>query len=336
MAREVVEVLTPFDANEAVQRMKIATLVLLKGGAFDFRRFGEGGDATCAVLVNSLRIDFEQHPALYATLQKRAQTAVVMLFLADLTQDLLPALQRLSPLVDVFLVPTPELKNMLAAFTERRIEMLFDPIDFALEQSAPMVRRAGVPKVVWFGYPVSYKLPLGSYLPALGALHRRGEIELHLVTKASSYGPSDSVVIHEYVTEKFLPLLESFDICLCCHTPFDFSAHNLLKSENKAVLAINRGLPVVASRTPAYERLLTACGLEDYLYSSAAELVANVKRLAQPDERERYLARSQPHVLAHYSARKMADEWLRLYRAARMSKGAPAAVSPPSAPGAAS
>lgn len=334
MAREVVEVLTPFDANEAVQRMKIAPLVLLKGGAFDFRRFGDGGDATSAVLVNSLRIDFDRHPALHATLQKRARSAVVMLFLADLTQDLLPALQKLAPLVDLFLVPTPELKNMLAAFTDRRIEVLFDPIDFALEQSAPMMRREGVPKVVWFGYPVSYRLPLGTYLPALGALHRRGEIELHLVTKASSYGPAESVVIHEYVAENFLSLLESFDICLCCHTPFDFSAHNLLKSENKAVLAINRGLPVVASRTPAYERLLTACGLEEYLYSSTAELLSAIGRLARPEERERYLAKSQPHVLAHYSARKMADEWLGLYRAARARKNTPVSARLPAQGGA--
>jgi len=102
--------------------------------------------------------------------------------------------------------------------------------------------------------------------------------------------------------------------------PADLDINTYCKSENKAVLAINRGVPVIASRTPAYERLLTSCGLEEYLFTSNAQLVDSLNRLRAQGERNRYLQLSQEMVLENYSSQKMVQDWLEIYQRARHLK----------------
>ncbi len=120
--------------------------------------------------------------------------------------------------------------------------------------------------------------------------------------------------------QRTLPLLQGFDACVLSHTPVDFDVNTYCKSENKAVLAINRGVPVIASRTPAYERLLSACGLDDYLFTAAGGLVDAINRLRDGQERDRYLAQSQPYVLEHYTSQRMVRDWHDLYERTRRLK----------------
>jgi hypothetical protein len=320
MTRDVIEILTPFDSNEAVQRMKIDRLKEILAEQFEFMAFGRANSWPAGVLINSLYINYDATPALFPALQTRSQTAVVMLFVGDVYTTTPPILQRMSTVVDVFLTPTPEMRDYISAFVDKRVEVLLDPIDFGLDASVEPLVRAGPPKVVWFGYPESYNKSMSEYQKCLIEMHQNNDIEYHIVTRHSQYGRAPECVIHEYVFDRFLSLLETFDICVASHMPLDLSASTLWKSENKAVLAINRGLPTVASRTPAYTRLLDQCGLSEYLIGSRAELAAALRRLSDPAERRRYLDQSQTVVLAGYSARKMAEDWARIYHDARAWK----------------
>lgn len=320
--REIAEVLTPFNSGEAVQRMKIDALIKFTAGAFDFRPFGAGGDDTAVVLINSLYVDYDRQPEVWATLQQRARQAVVMALVADLGRGTVEALQKLSTVVDVFLVPTPEMRSFLSGFTRSRIDCLFDPIDFCLVNSFAKPAHDRRLKLVWFGYPKSYRQSMTPYERSLMALHEQGAVEFNIVTKHTRYGAMPSCIIHEYVPGDFPALLATFDVCVLSHSPLDLSVGTLWKSENKAVLAINRGLPTVASRTPAYERLLEACGLGEYLYTTSVELVAALRRLTSWSERHRYLSLSQEYVLDTYAAPRMADAWQQIYHAARTTKAA--------------
>jgi glycosyltransferase involved in cell wall biosynthesis len=324
--RDIAEILTPYDSTEAVQRMKIEALVRFKGGEFDFRPFGAGGDDTRLVLINSRNIDHVAPPAFWSLLQERARRALVMAVITDVDPVTIATMQKLSAVVDVFLVPTPEMRDFLRGFTRSQVLQLFDPIDFGFGASFSKPANDERLKVVWFGYPESYRRSIAAYAPCLGDLHQRGMIEFNIVTNSDRYGVTPSGIIHEYVPAQFPTLLTRFDVCVLSHAPVDLSVGTLWKSENKAVLAINRGLPVVASRTPAYERLLEACGLGDYLFSTSDELAAALRRLASWSERHRYLALSQDYVLENYSAMRMAERWHEIFIAARASKAARSAV----------
>ena len=320
MTQDIIEILTPFGSRQVTQRMKFEALIKLKSERFEFRPFGQGGADTAAVFVNSLFINLAKDEALRTQLEAKSKTALVMLLVADFYANFLENLRLWSTVVDVFLVPTPEMKSVLSALTERRVEILLDPIDFGLNTSVKKSQATKRPKVVWFGYPESYGKSMMAYHADLTRLHKNQEIEYHLVAKNKTYGQMNGFVMHEFQEASFPALLETFDLCVLSHMPLDFSASTFWKSENKAVLAINRGLPTLASRTPAYARLLEQCGLADYLFSSSAELLVGIRRLSNWQEQQRYLSLSQDFVLAHYAPEKMAHDWVVLYEQARAQK----------------
>jgi glycosyltransferase involved in cell wall biosynthesis len=322
MPKRIIEVLTPFDSREAVQRMKIDALARHKADEFDFVNFGEA-DTPAAILINSLnshRAGVGPSSALFSALEKKAKTAVIMLFAGDVFPASIPVLRAWSSLVDIFLVPTPEMRNFLSAFTDRRVEVLIDPIDFELQDSRAGRPNDGPIKVVWFGYPETYPKSMGEYEATLQELQKSREIEYHVITRNKFYGDAGWLTIHEYDPSTFILLLQSFDVCVVSHMPFDFTLGTYFKSENKMVLAVNRGLAVVASRTPAYERVLSKCGLDAFLFSSKDELTAALRRLQSWATRQNYLSRIQGYVLENYTSTKMTDDWLKLYRDAQKCK----------------
>jgi hypothetical protein len=332
MKKEIIEIMSVYDVDEPVQRMKIGALKRHLANDFDFRSFNEQGEPDCVLINNFLyyspfveRLDeatsrFRLTPGTREALMKKRAHAVIMLFVSDLHPAIVPLFHVWAEVVDVFLVSTPEMRNFLLPFTDRSVDILFDPIDFCLEESVENFHDGGPIKVIWFGYPESFRKSFSEYDRALRELHRNNEIEYHIVTRNESYGPGAFVHVHGYDHKTFASLLATFDVCVLSHTPFDFSINTFLKSENKAVLAINRGLAAVATRTPAYERLFRNCGLEEFLFSSQAELVSTVRRLKSSYERHRFLALSQRYVLENYAALRMARDWRALYQNARGRK----------------
>lgn len=314
MHKDNIEIISSFNQSNAVHRIKMDPIITQMGNKFNFCNIGEGNGNTVGVLINGLYTNLKQRPAIISQLNKHKQNSVIMLFIADFNADLVAPLKEWSQFVDVFLVPTPETRNLVQAFTYRSVEVLFDPIDFGFNDSfsKPMDSNSPI-KIVWFGYPESYTKSMTEYENILIDLHRKKEIEYHLITRNNSYGDAQKCIIHQYIQESFPALLQTFDVCVLSHSPFDFHINTYSKSENKAVLAINRGLPVIASRTPAYERLLKMCGLDEYLFSSSAELLTLVRKLKSAKERESYLKLSQKPVLENYSANKMVNDWFSIY-----------------------
>jgi len=311
--------------DEALCHMKFDGLMKLKSDEFEFREYGRGDYSTAAVVVGHLS-EFKRisNEAGHSFRQMRPK-AVVMVFVTDLDVSEVEQYKEIPDFVDVLLVPTPEMKNHLKSFTSCRVEVLIDPIDFNLSNfvTKPCDYDDASPqaiKLVWFGYPQSYSKSLSGYVETIRQLVDKGEIEYHIITRNETYGKGSFFTIHEYKTANFSNLLTNFDVCIVSHTPFDFSVNTYWKSENKAVLAINRGLPVVASRTPAYERLLLRCNLEEYLFSSSEELVTALRRLKSVAERKRYMNASQDIVLKEYSCQRMVDDWYQIYTSIKATK----------------
>jgi hypothetical protein len=248
-------------------------------------------------------------------LRERRLSAVIMMHLPDFWPAHRELLHALDEVIDVYMVATPEMRSFVAPFTERRVAVLIDPIDFGLEASFehPVRASPGPLRVMWFGYPDSFQKSMSGYLPILESLCASGEIEFHLVTRESTYGRKSFYTVHHYDPATFIDVARQFDICLLSHQPFDFSVATAFKSENKAVLAMTLGLPVAASRTPAYRRLLLDCGLGDFLFSSQADLVAVLRRLSDQSTRLEYLRACQARVLQAYGARQMANDWQGLF-----------------------
>ena len=311
--RPIIEVLSPFKLDEAAERMKVMGLVKALSGRYQFKRFDRAGEPPDGVLINGTRINFKKDEALERALLARKPYSVLMLLLPDLYAVTVARLREWAGVVDVFLVATPELAAQVRALTGRDARVLEDPIDFGFVASAR--RRTGnhPPRMIWFGYPESYRKSMACFQDALLALHDAHEIDYTIVTNPEKFGESThgNIIAYDHIT--FPKLIEEFDICISSHMPLDFSMSTYWKSENKAVLAINRGVPVIASRTPAHERLFAACGVQDFLFDNSHELRSVIRRLAHQAAREAYLDQTQEFVLRHYAITRIADKWEALF-----------------------
>lgn len=319
--QHTLEVLSPFSMYEPIHRMKITGLISQLKQVFSFQDFGSGKENPDGVLINCLHQDIIDNPEFLDILEKRTSDAVVMMIMADFYPNSIEYLNKWSTFVDVFLVPTPEMRDFVQIYTKRKVEVLIDPIDFGLLSSKKVEseKNSGM-RVVWFGYPESYNKSMMPFEKVLTDMHQSGEIEFHIISKSESYGETPNGFIHEYNPDTFLDLLSNFDVCVLSHFPFDFSISTSWKSENKAGLAINRGLPVVASRTPAYSRLLENCNARTSLFSTSVELKSAITRMQNPDIRKAYLESAQDFVLQNYSVENLAKHFMGIFQAHRMLK----------------
>ena len=329
MRRDKIEIVSPMGTKDPIHRMKIAALGKHKSGQFEFVAPRASLEPAAVLVRMDLRVDLSD--GFLQSMRMKSRTAVIMMFVPDFLAAHVPALRRFAQFVDVFLVPTPEMKGLLQAFTAKTVELLVDPIDFCLEHAHanPAREDSGVAplRLAWFGYPESYNKSMHGYQGALRRMVNDGEIEFHLITRSRQYGRSSFFTLHAYDAQTFPALLQQFDACVLSHVPFDFSVATFSKSENKAVLAITLGLPVVASRTPAYQRLLEGLGLADFLFSSSDELAGAIRALKPAHARTRYLDACQQAVLRDYSSQRMSDDWHAIFLRARVRKFSATAVA---------
>lgn len=317
----VIEILSPFNMYEPIHRMKISEIRKKLADKYIFSDFGSSNTLPDGIVINCLHQDLIEDPDFIAIISPRFAKAVVMLVMGDFYPNSIDYLNKWSKYVDVFLVPTPEMRDFVKIFTNKRVEILLDPIDFGLDHSQGLrSKRERGTRVVWFGYPESYSKSMVLFEPVLAKMHHAGDIEYHIVSKNDSYGEGPYGFMHEYNPDTFLELLSMFDVCVLSHFPFDFSISTQWKSENKAVLAINQGLPVLASNTAAYSRLLKDNGVGEYCFSSPEELEVALKKIISPTNRVGYLANCQDRILFQYAAKKMALDWESIFLSEKLIK----------------
>ena len=325
MNKERIEILSTYDATEAVSRMKIQPIKEYTADAYEFSEFTDRGEAPAAILIVG-PISLATSGQKFNRLLNCARRSVIILFVPDFLEIVAKKLEYWSSFVDVFVVPTPEAQKLMKAYTAKAVRVLLDPIDFELQNSSLCVHENKAKLTVgWFGYPESYKKSMSQYEDVLKDMHVKNEIEYRIITDCEKFehdtlcaNPGYKLI--KYKAHDFLHDLCSLDICVVSHAPFDFSMSTYLKSENKALLAINRGVPTIATTTPAYERLLNSCGLGQYLFSSKEELRSAINALSDATARNAYLAASQEFVLENFNCKKMVSNWLSILDEARQLK----------------
>jgi hypothetical protein len=239
-----------------------------------------------------------------------------MVLIADIFDWEFEEYKSLHEYADVVIVPTIEMKNFIAPMVKCDVEVLIDPVDYCLLESIknPVEIKSDKPnRLIWFGYPQSYQKSMLPYENLLRKLANEGAIEFHVISSEMPKSILDFGIFHKYDSNSFLDLMADFDTCIVNHMPYDLSLATYFKSENKAVLAINRGLIVVASRTPSYERLFKSLGIEEYLFSSINDLELILKELSIGDKKLKYLHKCQDYIDEIYSPIKYSEQWLKIF-----------------------
>jgi hypothetical protein len=126
----------------------------------------------------------------------------------------------------------------------------------------------------------------------------------------------------DWSTEAVFDALKGADVCLL---PFGIDAFSVTKSANRAVLALDHGVPVVTTRLPSMEPLEGAVAFDDW--------EAGLRRFLGPHgptERSAAISAARPILAETYSSKAIGKAWAALIDAAT-TRPRPGYVEAPSA-----
>jgi hypothetical protein len=206
--------------------------------------------------------------------------------------------QTLASQADAITTATPEQKKIACSIFKRipesKVFCLPNPIDYDLVTPNKKIHDVSIPlKIVWFGNIENYPEWL------MGPLSTLKDVELHAITNVSSdiLREYPYINFHDWTYSDFSEMISSFDLCILDHSGSEIINS---KSANKMVTAISHGLPVLASRTPDYQRLAKFAGVDDWLFENVNTLLDHVERLRDPSCRNNYIISAQKIVWETY------------------------------------
>jgi glycosyltransferase involved in cell wall biosynthesis len=218
---------------------------------------------------------------------------------------------KMVELADIVTTDTePRRQKLLNDYGVSRVEVLPDAIDYypsgpvrlPLVESSPL-------RVVWFGGLVNME----HFEPYIGALSEMRDVQIVSIVMSRGLKHFQDwypeVEFIPWSRSTFVVSLQSCHISCLMHGD---SVEDLTKSNNKFIASVNWGVPVVASRTPEYERTAREAGVAETLFDNDEELVQRVEALRSPAARQAYMDKAQPYVWQHYSPAVVAEQFLNI------------------------
>lgn len=226
---------------------------------------------------------------------------------------------------DAFICPSEMHKKVLGYLFDLPIYPLIEAID-------PLIRAGGSPvldsikarRLVWFGYPESYRRSMPIFESTIQEALRLGYIDSFSVISLESLQkelPSTFRFL-PFTTSQLTEQLKEHDLALLSHVPLDLSINSLIKSPNKAVSSIACGLIPICSDTPNYRELMDRLGLQQYLFESSRALGEILKTLAQTKNAQlnTYLNSAHHYIEQHFSATYQTHHYLKIVADLKIQK----------------
>ena len=231
---------------------------------------------------------------------------------------------------DVVSVSTPEIGKLVA---DKPVMVVDDAVELppfgpwarrwaAARRRRDHARLASPLRIVWQGQrgnkvPRSGMYSLTKLVPHLEALH--SELPLRLTVIGNSEDAFRSILGTARFPVRYVPWrrrtfarqFAAHDICVI---PIDVNPFTICKSNNRPVLALMLGLPVVADLIPSYAELqdfVTFAGDADGQWASAIRSYATHADLAR-----QHVEDGQRYVRATYTPERVVSQWSQVLRAA--------------------
>lgn len=175
---------------------------------------------------------------------------------------------EIESIVDVFIAPTELHRKTLQYAVNKDVVHIpegIDPIAYSDINTDEPNERSN--RICWFGYPESFDKSFKYVIRLLEKQNRFTFGELTLIT-------SEGVRLHpvaEHLTFSSLNFYEqtgNFGYSLLSHFPYDRHINTFIKSPNKFITSIVRGMVPIASNTESYSKIAGDLGLANLLCDS--------------------------------------------------------------------
>ncbi|WP_421694116.1 hypothetical protein [Aestuariivirga sp.] len=232
-------------------------------------------------------IHYNDRRAIAAAFELRKSHPVKILCLCADVYELAPY-RWLAESVDLFLAPTPLHRQVIQSAVMKPVAVLPEAIDpIALPGQGTAVPVACNNRLCWFGYPESFGKSMGYLLPDAFA---RSSFDVKLFTIITdTQEPLWQGAVHKPFTETgFYRDAADCGYALLSHFAYDLQLNSFIKSPNKLLTALVRGMVPLASATPSYWNIARNYGLEPLLFDGPLTLSRLLKTLDCARDRARF------------------------------------------------
>jgi hypothetical protein len=210
--------------------------------------------------------------------------------------------------VDIMVADTPGRFRQIvqAGVLNKDIIVLPDCIDYDMEEPQAPPRKKGFKGFSWFGYHTNV-VPMSWQFEHLA---KQGH-KINLITNCKELGqPPKGTECITWAYDYFIYNLRKMDLSLLSHEGQDQGA----KSNNKMIVSITAGLPVISGPSRSYDQLLNELDLGWASVCNTDQLDEALSRLRQPAERKAYLDAAQPAIWSQYSRQAVTKQLVTFLR----------------------
>jgi len=232
-------------------------------------------------------VHYYDNRAIADALELRKARDVKLICLCADVYDLAPY-RRLAETADLFLVPTPLHRQVIQSAVSMPVAVLSEAVDpIALPRSGPEEPVACNDRLCWFGYPESFDKSMRYLLPDAFALSSFNAADFTIISAAGdTLWPG---AMHKvFSQDDFYHETSESGYALLSHFAHDLHLNSFIKSPNKMITAIVRGMVPLVSATPAYRHIAHDYGLEALMFDGPMTLSRHLKALSCERDRTRF------------------------------------------------
>jgi len=219
----------------------------------------------------------------------------------------------LSEIVDIFLVPTELHQEILKPAVWVDVFVLPESIDtISMPANGITLPVQENEFVCWFGYPESFQKSLVCILDIALEKSHFPKKNLTLITTPGVQLTNDLPHL-EFSEDSFYEKTSRYCYSLLSHFAYDCHVNTYIKSPNKLITSLVRGMIPLVSNTRNYRKLVDEYNLQPFLYSNGPDLVNLLKNLDGARDRHKVqMDAIATDLKSRFSPLKIAERFLTL------------------------
>ncbi len=284
----VVVLINRIDPNNALQRLQSNPLsegLVSLGVRATTVNLQDGTAATD--LPSHLVFHYNDRAAIDGALALRRLSRFKIICLCSDVYSLEPY-RNLSEVVDVFLAPSLFHQKLIQSAIKKPVFVIPEAVDpISLPSNGEYANVLSRNNVCWFGYPESFNKSLCYIINDAFDISEFNKDRFSIITSKNDILMED--VLHlEFNFNTFYEISGNYSYSILSHFPFDLKINTYIKSPNKMITSIVRGIIPLVSATPNYEEIARKYGLESLCFGSASDLSNMLSKLDYDRDQKKF------------------------------------------------
>jgi hypothetical protein len=205
-------------------------------------------------------------------------------------------------LCDYIVVANEIQRQLISKHINKKIFVLEDCIDYEEQLNSNIVPVNN--NICWFGNNTGLN-NIRSFLLNLLSL----KYNINIIGKCNYYKryvPGGNCIEWEY--NNFIYNLRNNSFCLLTH-----DLNQQQKSNNKLLVCIANGVPVISYQSKSYDEILRKFGLDHAIIYNRQDLINAIKTLSNPEKRQKYFEEIQPYILENFNSQKITKKLINIF-----------------------